>query len=113
MLVQTLCFAAASSDGSVSVHSWRGPAEHEWDVSLITGAHRIGCNAVSWAPAASTVSGSTGVDANAGRRRLVTGGCDNLVKVWEASDNGRWTCAHELKMHGDWVGRCCVFSIAC
>ena len=45
---------------------------------------QIGCNAVSWAPA---IAPSAAFDSTTGARatpikRFVSGGCDNLVKVW-------------------------------
>lgn len=46
---------------------------------------QIGCNAVSWAPA--VVPGSL-IDQPSGQKpnyvkRFVSGGCDNLVKLWK------------------------------
>ena len=46
---------------------------------------QIGCNAVSWAPA--VVPGSL-IDQPTGQKpnyvkRFVSGGCDNLVKLWK------------------------------
>ena len=72
--------ACASSDGSVSVLEFKDNSmEHK-----IFPAHGIGANAVSWAPAmqpGSLVSSSLGQNPPA--RRFVTGGSDNLVKIWE------------------------------
>ena len=74
--------ACASSDGSISVISYDGQAS--WTVEKIPNAHAIGCTGVSWAPAAtpgalvSAGGGASVVDA----KRLVTCGCDNLVKIW-------------------------------
>jgi protein transport protein SEC13 len=46
-------------------------------------AHGIGCNAVTWAPAA--IPGSL-IHANGGNlnvmKKLVSAGCDNLIKIW-------------------------------
>jgi protein transport protein SEC13 len=48
-------------------------------------AHGIGCNAVTWAPAA--IPGSL-VQANGGNtnvnsvKKIVSAGCDNLIKIW-------------------------------
>ena len=58
-------------------------------------AHKIGVNAVSWAPACSGM-------------RLVTAGCDNLVKIWNCDESGN-TWAEEATLgraderHTDWV----------
>ena len=44
---------------------------------------QIGCNAVSWAPA---VSPGSLIDQSGSQKSLVkkfvTGGCDNLIKIW-------------------------------
>ena len=70
-------------------------------------AHGIGVNSVSWAP--SSQPGSL-VSANAGGkeggvRRFVTGGSDNLLRVWgwdQASLSYKVEGA-PLQGHGDWV----------
>lgn len=72
--------AAASSDGKVSVLEYKD--DGSWDVKIF-GAHSIGVNAVSWAPA--TQPGSLVASVGQGQekaRRFVTGGSDNLVKIW-------------------------------
>jgi len=96
--------ACASSDGSISVISYDGQAS--WTVEKIPHAHAIGCTGVSWAPAAtpgalvSAGGGASVVDA----KRLVTCGCDNLVKIWRFDEERRvWGCEATLSAHGDWV----------
>lgn len=96
--------ACASSDGSISVISYDGQAS--WTVEKIPNAHAIGCTGVSWAPAAtpgalvSAGGGASVVDA----KRLVTCGCDNLVKIWRFDEERRvWGCEATLSAHGDWV----------
>lgn len=72
--------ACASSDGKVSVLEFKD--DGSWDTKVFN-AHGMGCNAVSWAPA--IVPGnllSTQPDLNAHSMRLATGGCDNVVKIW-------------------------------
>lgn len=71
--------ACGSSDGSVSVLTYRADSE-AWDARKIPGAHAVGCNAVSWAPAFSA-DGSDSTPSKVATKRLVTGGSDNLVKV--------------------------------
>lgn len=50
---------------------------------------QIGCNAVSWAPAlVASVSPEAPTEDPAANKttpvkRFVTGGCDNLVKIWK------------------------------
>lgn len=71
--------ACASSDGNVSVLEFR---DNSWTHQIFH-AHGMGVNSVSWAPAASP--GSL-ISANPGPgqlRRLVTGGSDNMVKIWD------------------------------
>lgn len=71
--------ACASSDGHVSVLEF---SDNAWTHQIFH-AHGMGVNSVSWAPAASP--GSI-ISANAGAgqlRRFVTGGSDNLVKIWD------------------------------
>jgi len=70
--------ACASSDGKVSTVS-QNP-DGTWESSKPFAAHTIGCNAVSWAPAAAPALGSG--PGGAPVKRIATGGCDNLVKIW-------------------------------
>ena len=35
--------------------------------------------------------------------RFVSGGCDSLVKVWKQGDDGHWTEEAKLEAHSDWV----------
>lgn len=95
--------ACASSDGKVSIHEYKGESTKEkgekvdvtkwltlekdngsWETQMID-AHGIGCNAVTWAPAA--IPGSL-VQASGGNpnvnvvKKIVSAGCDNLIKIW-------------------------------
>lgn len=36
-------------------------------------------------------------------KRLATGGCDNLVKIWREDNNERWIEDSRLELHSDWV----------
>lgn len=93
-----LILACGSSDGRVSILTFK--SESSPDVQFIT-AHMIGCNAVSWAPA--TVSPSAGAVSSV-PKRLVTGGCDNLVKIWRYDEaSGAWKDEAVLGGHSDWV----------
>ncbi len=86
-----LRLACASSDDRVSVltHGEDG----RWDVKWIK-AHKTGVNSVAWAPLTES-----------GEMKLISGGCDNLVKIWlwdPAKDS--WVESVTLpQMHTDWV----------
>ncbi|XP_022698955.1 protein SEC13 homolog isoform X2 [Varroa jacobsoni] len=83
-----LILAAGSSDMTASVHTCI--TETRWE-SVKIEAHNVGCNAVSWAPALQN-------------RRFVTGGCDNLVKIWKLDEEAhKWINEHTLEGHTDWV----------
>ncbi|TIB61138.1 hypothetical protein E3P78_02865 [Wallemia ichthyophaga] len=83
--------ACASSDGNVSVLTFH--KDGTWEASILA-AHKLGVSSVSWAPATSPndVAGLTS--------RLVTGGCDSLVKIWSFK---WWQCDESIGAHTDWV----------
>ena len=62
-------------------------------------AHPSGCNAVSWAPALSASKDGAPV------RRIATGGCDNLIKIWRYNEEDtQWTQeGNALEGHSDWI----------
>lgn len=94
-----LMLACGSSDGSISVLTYQTEVNN-WDAKKIPNAHTIGCNAVSWCPAIHPENTSEGNQSLT--RRFVSGGCDNLVKIWkEAGD--RWVEENKLEVHSDWV----------
>lgn len=95
-----LILACGSSDGSISVLSYN-VGSNTWDAKKIQNAHAIGCNAVSWAPAITPVF-SGGEHETTPVKRLVSGGCDNLVKIWR-EDGDRWVEESKLEVHSDWV----------
>jgi protein transport protein SEC13 len=95
--------AAASSDGHVSVLTFENNTfNHD-----IFNAHALGANAVSWSPA--VLPGQLTNAQPAGQppapvKRLVTGGSDNLVKIWSYNSSTQHfdnTCT--LTGHSDWV----------
>jgi protein transport protein SEC13 len=95
-----LRLACASSDENVSVLTHHG--EGQWSSVMLESkegkrAHKTGANAVSWAPPALGL-------------RLVTGGCDNRIKIWACGEDGiTWHEEAELGVYGgrsvhtDWV----------
>jgi len=103
-----LTLAAASSDGSVSI-IWHKD-ERNWEKTTIKPAHNNGVNAVSWAPAMdppALLSGQAARAVSSPPRRIATGGCDNLIKIWrydeQAGGKGDWVLEVPLEGHGDWV----------
>ncbi|KAJ5231434.1 Protein transport protein sec13 [Penicillium citrinum] len=92
--------ACASSDGSVSVLEFR---DNNWTHQTFH-AHGMGVNSISWAPAA--FAGSL-ISSNPGpgqQRRFVTGGSDNLVKIWDYnSESKTYNLTQTLEGHSDWV----------
>jgi len=98
-----LVLVGASSDCTISVISHKG--DNAWDVQKIPQAHAIGVNAVSWAP--SLVPGSlinSSQTPNTLTRRFVSGGCDNLLKIWRFFEGeNAWRAEETLEYHTDWV----------
>jgi len=114
-----LSLAAGSSDGSITVITF-DETEGTWKPSHIpkAKAHDIGCNCVSWGPAApisallaDAASGSAAVasgaapvsGAGATLKHLVSGGGDNKVKIWRYGEDGEWNNVETLEGHGDWI----------
>lgn len=97
-----LLLACASSDESFSILSTTG--DGQWKYIKVEGAHTLGCNAVSWAPPinpGSLVEGSR-TSPSGPVKRLVTGGGDNMAKIWREENDG-WTMEEKLETHTDWV----------
>lgn len=100
-----LILACGSSDGSISILTCNTESA-QWDYKKISNAHTIGCNAVNFCP--STVpepafdQRGVGAKGSYGIKRLVSGGCDNLVKIWK-EDGDRWVEESRLEAHSDWV----------
>lgn len=101
-----LNLATASSDGHVGIISNKGG--DKWSRKQIMNAHMYGVNAVSWCPAtspATLASGPAVQGAQLSAQRIVTGGCDNLVKIWGLTEEGEWTEQFRFpsNAHSDWV----------
>jgi len=119
--------ACGSSDGQISLLT--GNSDGSWSAETFL-AHKLGVNAVSWAPFSSAGSllsnaaqNATGVDSSS--PRLVSGGCDSKVKVWiirptpsssssssasstsssnpQSQNASVATMEHTLEDHVDWV----------
>ncbi|KAF7362024.1 Protein transport protein SEC13 [Mycena venus] len=107
--------ACASSDGKLSVLTFKN--DDQWLADIFPG-HAIGCNAVSWAPAAppgslitpaphqlQSIPGSAAPPAPAPpAKRFASAGCDNLVRIWGyREDQQAWVEEDVLEGHTDWV----------
>eukprot|EP01105_Mastigella_eilhardi_P010626 TRINITY_DN2476_c0_g1_i3.p1 TRINITY_DN2476_c0_g1~~TRINITY_DN2476_c0_g1_i3.p1 ORF type:complete len:303 (-),score=73.94 TRINITY_DN2476_c0_g1_i3:150-1058(-) len=96
-----LVLATASADGYVSLLTYN--KDNSWRAEKFL-AHKAGVNAVSWAPAISPASLLSAAPAPPPARRLVTGGCDNTVRVWRYQDaEHRFVEQATLDAHRDWV----------
>jgi protein transport protein SEC13 len=84
-----LSLACASTDTTISIHTNKGNDNFSEEKFF---AHKFGVNAVSWSPVTSPV------------KRLVSGGCDNSVRIWRFSETeSQWKLEHTLDGHNDWV----------
>lgn len=92
---------AASSDGKVSVVEFK---ENGTSTPIVIDAHAIGVNSACWAPATIQESSSTDKGSPKELRRFVTGGADNLVKIWKFDSAAQTYILEEtLSGHSDWV----------
>lgn len=99
-----LILACGSSDGSISFLISNRETGN-WTSKKIQNAHAIGVNAISWCPAYEKISifdYKSNSAATSLEKRLVSGGCDNLVKIWKEIDNN-WSEEIKLDIHSDWV----------
>lgn len=87
-----LMLAAASSDGKVSILAHQ--PDNSWSVEYLHDC-TLGVNSISWAPSGAYDDGLP---------RLMTGGCDNGIRLWKR--NAEMTWEEDIKMetqHSDWV----------
>jgi len=97
-----LCLVAASSDCSISILTHKG--DNTWDTNRISQAHSIGVNSVSWAPAVSPGALIVSSQSSIPPKRFVSGGCDNLIKIWRFIDGENiWKQEQVLEHHTDWL----------
>ncbi|CAD6503233.1 BgTH12-02900 [Blumeria graminis f. sp. triticale] len=93
--------ACASSDGNVSVLEFK---DNSMDHQILH-AHGMGVNSVSWAPSTCPGSMSSSAGGQGGVKRFVTGGCDNVLRLWSFDTASRsYKSEREpLTGHTDWV----------
>ncbi|GAB7348666.1 hypothetical protein MBLNU459_g7029t1 [Dothideomycetes sp. NU459] len=95
--------ACASSDGSVSVITF---VDNSFTHTIFP-AHGLGVNAVSWSPSllpGQLTSAQPPASQQQPLRRFVTGGSDNLVKLWDFSAQTQsYNNICTLQGHTDWV----------
>ncbi|MCJ1387542.1 GTPase-activating protein S13 [Xylographa bjoerkii] len=93
--------ACASSDGCISVLEFQ---DGSWNHVVLKGAHGLGVNSVSWAPSARPGSLVSASPEKAALRRIVSGGSDCLVKIWDWSpEHKTYHLTNTLTGHSDWV----------
>eukprot|EP00051_Salpingoeca_urceolata_P014775 m.188411 g.188411 ORF g.188411 m.188411 type:complete len:302 (-) comp18184_c2_seq1:75-980(-) len=92
-----LSLACASSDGDITILSC---VDGEWSFSKVSAdkAHATGVTSVSWAPAVLPQQAGASVV-----KRLVSGGCDNAVRIWTCVDDVWQESPDVLSHHTDWV----------
>jgi protein transport protein SEC13 len=103
-----LCLASASSDTSIAITTFdnqRGVWE-TYVPQCMKEAHRVGCNAICWAPSApsgSLLNASAEKSAPELVKRLISGGGDNEAKIWRCESGNNWMLERSLNNHTDWV----------
>ncbi|CCK68710.1 GTPase-activating protein SEC13 KNAG_0B02670 [Huiozyma naganishii CBS 8797] len=100
--VMLLC---GSSDGKISVVEFK---ENGAVAPIVFDAHTIGVNSVCWAPATiqeeAAPAGEGNVTVQKELRRFVSGGADNLVKIWKYDAAAQtYNLEDTLDGHSDWV----------
>ncbi|MCJ1294074.1 GTPase-activating protein S13 [Xylographa carneopallida] len=93
--------ACASSDGCISVLEFQ---DGSWNHVVLKGAHGLGVNSVSWAPSARPGSLVSASPEKGALRRIVSGGSDCLVKIWDWNpEHKTYHLTNTLTGHSDWV----------
>jgi protein transport protein SEC13 len=73
-----------------------------WTARKIDHAHPTGCTSISWAPYF-PLDENQEANSNLRFKRIVSGGCDNQVKIWREDQNGQWLLDQTLNGHNNWV----------
>ncbi|CEP23999.1 unnamed protein product [Cyberlindnera jadinii] len=91
-----------SSDGRISIVEYK--EDGTTASTVVDNAHAIGVNSATWAPPVAASSAVDTTDKQQHERRFVSGGCDNLVKIWKYSPETKsYLLEHTLEGHSDWV----------
>ncbi|TMS38122.1 hypothetical protein L596_004917 [Steinernema carpocapsae] len=95
-----LILACGSTDQNISILEFL--ADSTWNPVKIPAAHKCGVNGVSWAP---FMSNAPIIEKEASRptMRIVSGGNDNMVKIWKKESDQKWVLECTLEGHDDWV----------
>jgi len=95
---------AGSSDGSIKIYALQN---NKWIIDkIINNAHNGGVNTISWSTPSIMASQEKKKKANEFRecKRFVSGGCDNLVKIWNFEyKSNEYEVNAELNEHENWV----------
>jgi protein transport protein SEC13 len=80
-----LILLGGSSDGYISIHEYKNEV---WSSVQFFG-HGFGVSSLSWAPSANTISTESTLEIsnNPSQLKFVSGGLDNLIRVWQTNDN--------------------------
>lgn len=80
-----LILLGGSSDGYISIHEYKNEV---WSSVQFFG-HGFGVTSLSWAPPAHTASTESALEisSNSSNLKFVSGGLDNLIRVWQTNDN--------------------------
>lgn len=101
-----LILAAGTADGKIYIFS-NSKKEGQWTVSSFVG-HTEGVNGVCWSPSTMPTS-QLKASLNENKlsslppKRLVSGGSDKLVKVWEFNESELNPSGSTIGAHDDWV----------
>eukprot|EP01083_Nonionella_stella_P003276 9344_1 len=100
---------AGSSDGSIRVYALQN--NKQWkEHKRIEDAHNGGVNSISWATPSNMIMSREDNKQNEEREciRFVSGGCDNLVKIWNFEyKSNEYEVNAELNAHENWVRGVC------
>ncbi|KTB14515.1 Protein transport protein SEC13-2 [Nakaseomyces glabratus] len=96
-----LILLCGSADGKISVVELKDGQIAS--TKILDNAHKFGVNSISWAPLVKTDSSDDG-DETTAVKQFISGGNDNLVKIWKFDDDQEtYVVADTLEGHKDAV----------